>query len=100
MVKSIGTIYQTRYQFQNMTQRHLVFKSQMKCQGKYVIHFLKCTSFNYTTLYIVRSVELRSSGSNHINRCRIGYLNDKFENLAFSAWESENKICTLKYLPL
>ena len=51
----------------------------MKCQNKNVIYFLKCSSGNYSTTYIGKTVDLRSRMNNHITSCRLGGLTEKFD---------------------
>ena len=57
--------------------------SHITCQSKNFIYFLKCTSCNYCTTYIGKTVDLRSRMINHITSCSLGGSTDKFENHVF-----------------
>ena len=44
---------------------------------KNVTYFLKCSSCNYSTKYISKTVDLHSRMNNHITSCRLGGSMDK-----------------------
>ena len=58
-------------------------RSHITCHSKNVIYFLKCTSCNYSTTYIGKTVGLRSRVNNHISSCRLGGSRGKFHNHVF-----------------
>ena len=58
-------------------------RSHITCQNKNFINFLKCTSCNYGTIYICKTVGLRSRINNHITSCRLGGSTNKFDNYVF-----------------
>ena len=63
----------------------------MKCQSKNVIYFLKCSSDNYSTTYIGKTVDLRSRMNNHITSCRLGGLTQKFDSHVFYCMQNQKQ---------
>ena len=66
-------------------------RSYITCQSKNVIYFLKCTSCNYSTTYIGKTVDLRSRMNNHITSCRLGGSTDKFDNHVFYCMQNQKQ---------
>ena len=65
-------------------------RSRITCQSKN-IYFLKCTTCNYSTTYIGKSVDLRSRMNNHITSCRLGGSTDKFDNHVFCCMQNQKQ---------
>ena len=66
-------------------------RSHITCQSKNVICFLKCTSYNYSTTYINKTVDLRSHMNNHITICRLGGSMDKFDKHIFYCMQNQKQ---------
>ena len=64
---------------------------QITRQSKNVIYFLKCTSSNYSTTYIAKTIDLRSRMNNHITSCRVGGSTDKFDNHVFYCMQNQKQ---------
>ena len=64
---------------------------QITRQSKNVIYFLKCTSSNYSTTYIDKTIHLRSRMNNHITSCRLGGSTDKFDNHVFYCMQNQKQ---------
>ena len=58
-------------------------RSHITCQSKRVIYFLEYSNFDYNTVYIDKTVDLRSRMNDHITSYRLGGWMDKFENHVF-----------------
>ena len=58
-------------------------RSQITCQSKNVIYFLKFSSCNRGTTYIGKILDLHSRMNNHITISRVGGSTDKFDNHTF-----------------
>ena len=65
-------------------------RSRITCQSKN-IYFLKCTTCNYSTTYIGKSVDLRSRMNNHITSCSLGGSTDKFDNHVFCCMQNQKQ---------
>ena len=60
-------------------------------QSKNVIYFLKRSSCNYSTIYIGKTVDLRSRMTSHITSCRLGGSTDKFDNHVFCCMQNQKQ---------
>ena len=58
-------------------------RSHITCQSKSVIYVLKCTSCNYSTTCIHKTVDFQSRKNKHTTFCRPGGSTDKFDNHVF-----------------
>ena len=66
-------------------------RSHITCQSKRVIYFLKYSSFDYNTVYIDKTVDLRSLMNNHITSYRLGGSMGKFENHVFYWMQNQKR---------
>ena len=66
-------------------------RSHITCQSKNVIYFLKCSSCNYSTTYIDKTVDLHSRMNNYITSCRLGGSTDKFDSHVFYCMQKKKR---------
>ena len=62
-------------------------KSNITCQSKNVIYFLKCICCNLSTSYIGKTKCFRARMNNHISECRSGNTSDIFDRHVFKCKE-------------
>ena len=66
-------------------------RSHLTCQSKNVIYVLKCSSCNYSTTYIGKTIDLRSRLNNHMTSCRLGGSTDNFDNHIFYCMQNQKQ---------
>ena len=75
----------TSFQTANNVEWHI--KSNITCQSKNVIYFLKCICCNLSTSYIGKTKCFRARMNNHISECRSGNTSDIFDRHVFKCKE-------------